>query len=59
VHNDFVSGARELHAELGAAIGASADAGLRYPHEPLRDGQEVELGPYRLRVLATPGHTPE
>ena len=59
VHNDFVSGARELRAEAGAAIGASMDAGLRYPYEPLRDGQELELGPYRLRVLATPGHTPE
>jgi hydroxyacylglutathione hydrolase len=59
VHNDFVSGARELRAAAGATIGASADAGLCYPSEPLRDGQEVELGPYRLRVLATPGHTPE
>jgi hydroxyacylglutathione hydrolase len=59
VHNDFVSGARELRAEAGAAIGASVDAGLRYPYEPLRDGREIELGPYRLRVLATPGHTPE
>jgi len=59
VHNDFVSGSRELGAETGAAIGASVDAGLRYRHEPLRDGQEIELGPYRHRVLATPGHTPE
>jgi hydroxyacylglutathione hydrolase len=59
VHNDFVSGARELHAVAGAAIGASADAGLRHAHQPLREGREIELGPYRLRVLATPGHTPE
>lgn len=59
VHNDFVCGARELEAEVGARIGASAQAGLRYAYEPLRDGQEIGLGPYRLRVLATPGHTPE
>ncbi len=59
VHNDFVSGARELRTEAGAAIGASVDAGLRYAHEALRDQQEIHLGPFRLRVLATPGHTPE
>jgi hydroxyacylglutathione hydrolase len=59
VHNDFVSGARELRAETGATVAASRDAELRHPYEPLRDGQELEVGPYRLRVLATPGHTPE
>jgi glyoxylase-like metal-dependent hydrolase (beta-lactamase superfamily II) len=26
---------------------------------PLRDGQEIELGNTRVRVLHTPGHTPE
>jgi hydroxyacylglutathione hydrolase len=59
VHNDFVSGCRELVAEVGAKLGASAEADLRYPWEQLRDGQELVVGPYRLRVLATPGHTPE
>ena len=59
VHNDFVSGARELRAEVGATVGASRGAELRHPYEPLADGQELEVGPYRLRVLATPGHTPE
>jgi len=59
VHNDFVSGARELHAEVGATVCAARDAQLRHPHEPQVDGQELEVGPYRVRVLATPGHTPE
>jgi hydroxyacylglutathione hydrolase len=59
VHNDFVSGARELRAEAGTTVGASHDAGLRHPFEPLRDGQELGVGSSRLRVLATPGHTPE
>jgi hydroxyacylglutathione hydrolase len=59
VHNDFVSGARELRAEVGATVGASRDAELRHPYQPLADGQELEVGPYRLRVLATPGHTLE
>lgn len=59
VHNDFVSGARELVASAGARLGASGAADLRYPYERLSDGDELELGAYRLRVLATPGHTPE
>jgi len=59
VHNDFVSGCRELVAVSGAKLGASAEADLHYPWERLQDGQELVIGPYRLRVLATPGHTPE
>lgn len=59
VHNDFVSGARELVVATGARFGASDRAGLRYPYEPFADGDEIELGAWRLRVLATPGHTPE
>ncbi|MHB8295790.1 MAG: MBL fold metallo-hydrolase [Acidimicrobiales bacterium] len=59
VHNDFVSGARELVAAAGARLGASGSAGLRYPYERLADGDELELGAWRLRVVATPGHTPE
>ena len=59
VHNDFVSGARELVAASGAHLGASGDASLRYPYERLSDGDELKIGTWRLRVLATPGHTPE
>lgn len=59
LHNEFVSGGQELVAEAGVRLGASVDTGLSFDHEPLRDGQELALGPYRLRVLATPGHTPE
>ncbi len=59
VHNDFVSGARELVASAGVRLGASGDAGLHYPYERLGDGDEIEVGSWRMRVLATPGHTPE
>lgn len=59
VHNDFVSGSREFASTVGSKIGASSDAGLRYHYEHLSDGDEIGLGSWRLRVLATPGHTPE
>jgi hydroxyacylglutathione hydrolase len=59
IHNDFVSGAREAVRAVGARLGASAEAGLKYDFTPLRDGDTVSAGPWRLRVMATPGHTPE
>jgi glyoxylase-like metal-dependent hydrolase (beta-lactamase superfamily II)/rhodanese-related sulfurtransferase len=58
LHNDFVSGSREL-AALGATVLASSSAGLEFPHRPLMDQEEVDLGGLSLRALATPGHTPE
>lgn len=58
VHADFVSGGREL-AGLGARLLAPAGSGLRFGHEELRDGQELDLGGLTVRAVATPGHTPE
>ena len=59
LHNDFVSGARELAARSGATVGASAAAELRYPHRVLRDGDRLPVGSLEVEVIATPGHTPE
>jgi hydroxyacylglutathione hydrolase len=59
IHNDFVSGSRELAACVGARIVASADAGLEFEHHPVRDGDKIQIGEVQLTVLATPGHTPE
>ena len=59
LHNDFVSGSRELAARTGARIVASAEAQLAFDHQPVRDGDSLSVGELRLTVLATPGHTPE
>lgn len=59
IHNDFVSGAREVVQATGARLGASAEAALEHPYTPLRDGEALSVGGWRLRVVATPGHTPE
>src|SRR3990172_5463970 len=59
LHNDFVSGVRELAALAGVQVGASALAELGFEHQPLREGDALPLGDLSLGVLATPGHTPE
>ncbi len=58
VHNDFVSGSRELQAEVGATIGAAEDCGLQCRFQPLSEGSEVAVGRWRLRARRSPGHTP-
>ena len=47
LHNDFVSGARELAALSDTDVGS------------LAPGLEVELGSLTIRALHTPGHTPD
>ena len=59
LHNDFVSGAREIAAATRARAAASAEAELDFEHLALRDGDFIELGEVVIKVLATPGHTPE
>jgi len=58
LHADFVSGSRELIAE-GATLLAPAGSQAAFPHRPLSDGEQVDLGGLTFEVIATPGHTPE
>lgn len=59
LHNDFVSGSRELASRTGALICASAAAELQFEHKPLREGDKVDVAGLVFQVLETPGHTPE
>lgn len=59
VHADHRSGGRELAARADAAYCLHRSAGVAFPFTALDDGQEIVLGNTRLRVLHTPGHTPE
>jgi glyoxylase-like metal-dependent hydrolase (beta-lactamase superfamily II)/rhodanese-related sulfurtransferase len=59
VHADHVSGARRLAAKHGAELCLHQAAAVRYPFRALHDGEEIELGQLRLKVVHTPGHRPE
>jgi hydroxyacylglutathione hydrolase len=59
LHADFVSGHKELAARTGAKIYMGAQAGATFDHIAVRDGFELKFGKASIRVLETPGHTPE
>jgi hydroxyacylglutathione hydrolase len=59
LHADFVSGHKELAERTGAKIYIGARAGAKFTHVDLQDGFELRVGKAVLKVLETPGHTPE
>ncbi len=59
VHADHLSGGRSLARKVGASYCLHESANVDFPFEALRHDQELELGNTRVRVLHTPGHTPE
>lgn len=59
-HNDYLSGLTELAARIpGLRVLGSAHGDLGYDHQPVRDGETIEIGDVGIEVLHTPGHTPE
>jgi len=58
IHNDYITGSRELATRTGATIVASGLDPLHYPFTPVREGDQFSLGELTFQALATPGHTP-
>jgi hydroxyacylglutathione hydrolase len=59
VHADHRSGGPRLANRVGAQCCLHESAKVALTFEPLQDGQEIELGNTRAKVLHTPGHTHE
>src|SRR5437879_1860686 len=59
LHADHVSGNRKLSAATGARLWLHESADVRFPFNPLKDGQELHLGQLLIRAIHTPGHRPE
>jgi hydroxyacylglutathione hydrolase len=58
-HADHISGNRDLATLTKAPIALHAASRAVFDHESLRDGDEIRLGSIVLKVLHTPGHTPD
>ena len=59
VHADHRSGGNDLARATGAPYRLHESADVRFPFTPMRDGDEIQLGNTCIRVLHTPGHSPE
>jgi len=59
LHADHVSGNTDLARRTGADIYLHEASGAEFDHKPLREGDIIALGNIRLKVVHTPGHTPE
>ncbi len=58
-HADFVSGHLDLARKVNAPIVYGPLANTQYKVYNAKDGEEFTLGKLKIRVLHTPGHTPE
>ncbi len=59
VQADHLSGAQPLAAATHAPIYLHESTAVQFPFNPLRDGDVIELGNDYVRVLHTPGHSPD
>jgi len=59
LHADFVSGAHEVAAALGAKLFVPRDAKIYLPHQGVAGAQQLTLDGLQVEVVASPGHTPE
>jgi hydroxyacylglutathione hydrolase len=59
VHADHISGGRALAAKVGApyCMHEAARASVNFDFRALREGEELDAGNVRAKVLHTPGHT--
>ncbi|TRX55938.1 MBL fold metallo-hydrolase [Fulvivirga sp. M361] len=58
-HADFVSGHVDLARQTGATIVFGPGAETEYKIHQAKDSEIFELGKVKIKVLHTPGHTPE
>lgn len=59
VHADHESGARALATSANALLSLGSGAEVEFDFTPLNDGDVLEIGNRRCRVIHTRGHTPE
>jgi glyoxylase-like metal-dependent hydrolase (beta-lactamase superfamily II)/rhodanese-related sulfurtransferase len=58
-HADHISGARDLAASTQAAIVLHQSSPAVFEHQRVADGDVLRVGSVELKMLHTPGHTPD
>ncbi|MCL2571991.1 MAG: rhodanese-like domain-containing protein [Defluviitaleaceae bacterium] len=58
VHADHISGAQELSAATYVPVYAHESTQVTYKYKILKHDDEYTFGPAHVRILHTPGHTP-
>ena len=58
-HADHISGNRDLVAATQAAIVLHRSSPAVFEHERVEDGEVLRVGSVELKILHTPGHTPD
>jgi glyoxylase-like metal-dependent hydrolase (beta-lactamase superfamily II) len=59
VHADHWSGGSEVAQLTDASYCLHESADIELPFTPLKEDEEIELGNTRVKVIHTPGHSPE
>jgi len=58
MHNDYVSGGRDLARRTGAELVLPAASGASFPFMPAFHGEPLNVGSLTIQPIHTPGHTP-
>ena len=59
LHADFVSGHIELAQLTGATIYVTKNANAEYRHYAMENDEEILIDTLKIKMLDTPGHTPD
>jgi hydroxyacylglutathione hydrolase len=57
IHNDYVTGGLALALQTGARYHVNGADPVSFERTPVADGEVIDVGSMRLRVIGTPGHT--
>ncbi|MBF0409632.1 MAG: MBL fold metallo-hydrolase [Candidatus Riflebacteria bacterium] len=58
-HADFVAGHMEMAKAVGCPIFFGDASAPLYPHKSIKEGSVITVGEAQVRILETPGHTPD
>ncbi|PKL47750.1 MAG: MBL fold metallo-hydrolase [Candidatus Riflebacteria bacterium HGW-Riflebacteria-2] len=58
-HADFVAGHREMEFSTGTPIFVGHKSGALFPHRAVKEDETITVGSAVIRIMETPGHTPD